>query len=353
MTSLDLHQTKSGRFEQFGVLADDFYGEGDLVDGALTAGLGLIPKFQVFRAIVRSLTILVMDIFIASKTAANHLLHDHSVFEDLLSAPPKGAIAMHINIPGPVAWLMQWRGGTGGSVAGHSGSVHTAIKLIVLWLVAAINRAVSDDRNSALGDQRGPGISVSQESAIMPVTMTGFSYSTVWAAVYNTGAVVFHRRNHKVRASRAPKSAQVHGTIPPLLRVLFAPIHLAYRLACAAVLLLVDGCLEMPLATAAFFEYAEIRGSSPFHSSEMHPAIAKNGSGLVFASLDGALKSTFVTGFLARRQRNVLFFANRTFLRIFRWVPHISAPDLFVCSRVCGTFVQVNKNSALICANGA
>jgi len=78
------------RTGEIGVQAEHFDGERYLVNDALAGGMSLGPKLQVFRSVIGTCSVDVMDVFIGAERATNNAGHDLPMFVDGFSFPVDG-----------------------------------------------------------------------------------------------------------------------------------------------------------------------------------------------------------------------------------------------------------------------
>ena len=96
-----VYQHHTCRLGVLGVQPEHVYGEGDFVGDALAWRLGLVPKFQVFVAIVRPLAVFVMNCFGRQKRAAQLLFHNKSMLKHFraLTAAVQKSRNCYPNVP--------------------------------------------------------------------------------------------------------------------------------------------------------------------------------------------------------------------------------------------------------------
>lgn len=80
--ALDLDQTKTLRFGEFGVSLDHLDSEGDLIDDALSGTVTAGEEFQVLDTVVLPIAVNVVDGFVRVEFATDVLRHDEAVLEN-------------------------------------------------------------------------------------------------------------------------------------------------------------------------------------------------------------------------------------------------------------------------------
>lgn len=91
----------------WGVQAQDVQGVGYLIFDTLAFRLARAPKLQVVDAVVRTIPVLVVDLFVRQKVTPQMGLHHAAMPQDLAAAPPgahlKDDVSLVGDIPLPVA----------------------------------------------------------------------------------------------------------------------------------------------------------------------------------------------------------------------------------------------------------
>lgn len=304
--------------EKFRVLANDFYGEVYLVNGALSTGLASVPQLKILNPKIIPLPVFVMNVFVLGQRASQVILHDLAMHEDVLAVAPDGRVPLPVDKRRPVSRFLSGMSRSKISSAGHAVFVHGAKTFANIEASATGHNTGASGGRPLLSEGSVPRIAAIDKSTVMGIAVSSSSCGPLHAS--NDGACpkVTDRFNCHVRASGQTELAEMHRAVPGLLGFLLAPIRAAIGSAARAISLVGKNRRERaPTPPAHPRDFPQIQGASCPQSLGVSLAESGRRSWRVRTSINRAFGIAQPTRLLLGGRGHVLGTAVNAILRGF------------------------------------